>query len=217
METEVSVAQGNNRLDTVSERRAKRLLTRVKNGESLSAAANAERMRVSELKDPDSPVRRSLEQLMGQYFLPPKARAQMVRAGLNKVFLENIQSEDLAAQKLALDAAKQIAADPETGLTSQDAGGVVINIGELAGVFSQIRESRIEEVDYGRGSREDRGVEVEFEHLPIGGGESASNPALPRGSELGEPAEDVSAGGGADVPVAGRPGDGDEEGAGGGD
>lgn len=192
METEISVAQGNNTLGTVSERRAKRLLTRLKNGESLSAATNAERMRVSELKDPESPVRQSLEQLMGKYFLPPKARAQMVRAGLNKVFIENIQSEDLAAQKLALDAAKQIAADPETGLTSQDAGGVVINIGELAGVFSQIRESRTEEVDYGRGQGADREIEVDFEHLPLGGGEPTPDPALPGGSESGEPAEDVS-------------------------
>jgi len=161
-DTEVSVAQGNNKLNTVAERRAKRLLDRVQRGETLSAAADAERMTVAEIKNEESLIGMSVRQLIGSYFLPPEARKQMVRAGLNKVFAENVISADPAAQKVALDAAKQIAADPEVGLTATDAGGVIINIGELAGIFQQIRATRPPEVNDGRESGTDREVEAEF-------------------------------------------------------
>lgn len=192
METEVSLSPGTNKLGTVSERRAKRLLDRVSRGESLANAAKAERMTVAEIKSDDSPVRASIQQLIGTYFLPPEARRQMVRAGLNKVFLENVGSADPAAQKVALDAAKQIGADPEVGLTTVETGGVIVNIEGLAGIFEQIQASKAPEVSDGRGSREDRIIEGEFEDLPDGGSEPDAVPDVPGGLSPGGGAEDVS-------------------------
>lgn len=185
MDTDVSVAQGTNRVDSIAEKRAKRLLARVARGETLSNAANAERMSVAEINAVDSPVRASLQQLIGTYFLPPEARKQMVRAGLNKLFIDNVSSEDPAAQKLALDAAKQIGADPEVGLTQEVVGGVVINIGELEGVFAQLKTAPVPEVSLGREPREDRVVEAEFYDLPDGGSEPASVSAVPDGPGTG--------------------------------
>jgi len=195
METEVSLSPGTNKLGTVSERRAKRLLDRVSRGESLSDAAKAERMTVAEIKSDDSPVRASIQQLIGTYFLPPEARRQMVRAGLNKVFLENVGSADPAAQKVALDAAKQIGADPEVGLTTVETGGVIVNIEGLAGIFEQIQASKAPEVSDGRGSREDRIIEGEYEDIPDGGGEPDAVPDVSGGLGSGGGAEDVSEGG----------------------
>lgn len=185
MDTDVTLSPGTNKLGSVAERRAKRLLDRVSRGESLADAAKAERMTVAEVNAVDSPVRASLQQLIGTYFLPPEARKQMVRAGLNKLFMDNVSKEDPAAQKLALDAAKQIGADPEVGLTQEVAGGVIINIGELDGVFAQLRTAAIPEVSDGRESREDRIVEAEFQDLPDGGSESASVSALSDGPGAG--------------------------------
>ncbi len=186
MDTEVSLSPGTNKLNSIAERRAKRLLDRVARGETLSEATNAERMTVAELNKADSPVRASIQQLIGTYFLPPEARKQLVRAGLNKIFIENVSSDDPTAQKLALDAAKQIGADPEVGLTQEVVGGVVINIGELEGVFAQLKTAPVPEVNDGRGSREDRVVEAEFLDLPDGGSEPAPVPVVPDGPGAGE-------------------------------
>jgi hypothetical protein len=191
IETETVIASGNNKLNTVAEIRAKRLLDRVAKGESLSHAASAERMKVSELKDPDNPIRASLQQLIGSYFLPPEARKQMVRAGLNKMFLENVSSTDANQQKIALDAAKQIAADVEVNITGNDASGnVIINIGELADVFKQLGTQEAPHVSDGRQS-EDRILEADYDVLAEPGDQSGSVPDVSGGLGTGDGSEVV--------------------------
>ena len=75
----------------------------------------------------------------------------MVRAGLNRIFITNVESSDVNQQRLALDAAKQIGADPEVGLNVEPTGGIVINIGELDAVFAQIQNAKPPEIlDAGR-------------------------------------------------------------------
>lgn len=150
LSTEVSVATTEKGINTVADRHAKRLLDRVQRGETLSQASNAERIPVSVLRSPDSPIHQSLQNLIGNYFLPPEARKQMVRAGLNRMFLANVESTDVNQQRLALDAAKQIGADPEVGLNLEPTGGVVINIGELDAVFKQIQTAPIPDIIDGR-------------------------------------------------------------------
>lgn len=174
-ETETSIASENNKLGTVAERHAKRLLDRVQSGQPLGKAAAIERIKMSQLRDPSSPVRLALEQLVSGHFLPPEARKQMVRAGLNKIFMDNVTSADPAAQKVALDAAKQISLDPEVGLSQEQTGGVIVNIGELSGVFEQLKTIKSPEINHGR-QREDRITEGEFEDIPAGGSESVPVP-----------------------------------------
>lgn len=188
MDTETSISTGTNKLHTVAERRAKRLLSRVKAGETLASAANAERTTLTEINDTRSPIRASLEQLVGSYFLPPEARRQMVRAGLNKLFLDNVASEDPIKQKTALDASKQISLDPEVGLQQDQGGGIIVNIGDLEGVFKQLRKAAVPLVDDGREQRTDGIIEAEFTVTEVGGdgGESPSISTLAGGQQLGE-------------------------------
>lgn len=190
-ETETSIAQGNNKLGTIAEGRAKRLLNRVQKGESLSEAASAERMTVADLKDPDNPIRASIQQLIGTYFLPPEARKQMVRAGLNKLFADNINSADPADKKIALDAAKQIGSDPEVGLGGEAGGGVIINIGELEGVFQQLRAQKAPEILDGRQTT-NQSIEAEFSDIPAGGDQSDSLPNVLGGQSAGDKSEVIS-------------------------
>lgn len=181
-DTETSISPGNDKLGSIAERHAKRLLDRVQRGEPLAEAAKAERMTVAQLKDQTNPIRVSLEQLVGRYFLPPEARKQMVRAGLNKMFLENVESGDPANAKIALEAAKQIGSDPEVGLQAEQSGGVIINIADLEGVFKQLAATKVPELIDGRGStengrpREDRIAEAEFSDLQGSGDKSVSIP-----------------------------------------
>ncbi len=188
--TETVVASGNNTLGTVAEIRAKRLLTRLQKGESLSAATNAERMRVSELKDPENPVRASVQQLIGSYFFPPEARKQMVRAGLNKLFVDNINSSDPADKKIALDAAKQIASDVEVAINNDATGGIIINVGELADVFKQLASTEAPEIDDGR-SGTDRVIEAEYEDVPERGDQPEPVPDVPGRLGAGSGSETV--------------------------
>ena len=181
-ETETTIASANNKLDTISERHARRMLDRVQRGQSVNEAARTERITMAQLKDPSNPIRASIEQLVGEYFLPPEARKQMVRAGLNKVFIKNVGSDDPVAVKVALDAAKQIAADPEVGLMQDQTGGVVINIADLEGVFKQLATISAPEIKDGREDgrpREDRVLEGDFEDISGDGDKSVSIPVIP--------------------------------------
>ena len=193
MDTDVTISTGTNRLHTVSERRAKRLLTRLKAGEPMQDAVRAERTTMAEIKDPRSPIRASLEQLVGQYFIPPEARRQMIRAGLNKLFIENVVSEDPMKQKTALDAAKQISLDPEVGLQQDQGGGVIVNIGDLEGVFKQLRKTMVPEIHDGREQRTDGILEGEFENAPVDGdgSESPSVPTMAGGQQPGEDGSEI--------------------------
>lgn len=177
-ETEVSIATAGNKIGSVAERQAKRMLDRVQRGDSLAEAAKAERMTMGQLKDVTNPVRVSLEQLIGSHFLPPEARKQMVRAGLNKMFLDNVNSTDPGNAKIALDAAKQISLDPEVGLQADQSGGVIINIGDLEGVFKQLASAKAPEVSDGR-PESDRLIEGEFEDITERGSEPVPVPDVP--------------------------------------
>jgi len=165
---------------------------------------------MAELRDAENPTRLALEQLVGTYFLPPEARKQMVRAGLNKIFLDNVDSEEINNQKLALDAAKQISSDPEVGLQQETGGGVFINISELQGVFAQLRTMKSPEVLDGRPT-DDRIEEGEFEDLPDGGDKSESVPNVPRGFSTGVAAEELPSDGKSDVRVDGPASPADED------
>lgn len=161
LETKVEVANNDKGINTVADRHAKRLLDRVQRGETLAQASNAERIPVATLRNAENPIHQSLQNLIGNYFLPPEARKQMVRAGLNRMFLANVESTDTNQQRLALDAAKQIGADPEVGLNLEPTGGVVINIGELDAVFKQIQTAPVPEIIDGRSGRSGTDREVQ--------------------------------------------------------
>lgn len=81
-------------------------------------------------------MKAAVEQLMFAAELPVEIRKRMLKAGLNKIFIENVNATEPKRVKIALEAAKQIGQDPEIG-TQQPEGGVIINLGELESVRSK--------------------------------------------------------------------------------
>lgn len=137
-EVDICVSTRAGETKTVAAKKAKKLINRLQKGQSLRQATRAEHVTQADLQNAESAIGIALRELVGRNFLPAEARRQMVRAGLNKLFMDNVSSDDPAAQKIALDAAKQIGADPEVGLNHGESGGVVVNIGELEAVFTQL-------------------------------------------------------------------------------
>lgn len=62
--------------------------------------------------------------------LKSEVKREVLRAGLFKIFVEGVVSTDPHLKKLALDASKQIAADPEIGLAQAETS-VQIDLGSL--------------------------------------------------------------------------------------
>lgn len=79
----------------------------------------------------------AVAELLEAATLSGEIRKKMVRAGLNKVFMENVGSDDPKALKVALDAAKLIGSDE--GLSTGQEVGVTFDLGDLAGVIKDVK------------------------------------------------------------------------------
>lgn len=95
----------------------------------------------------DNKVKKQLERLAKDYRLSADVRREMVRMGMNKILLDNIDSSDINNQKLALDAAKAIGSDTEVGINAPPQPGIQINVGNLQGLFSAIEVPKEEVID----------------------------------------------------------------------
>ncbi|MEN6587805.1 MAG: hypothetical protein ABFE02_17325 [Sulfuricella sp.] len=85
-------------------------------------------------------VRKAVTALVEGYHLDGAVRKLLVRAGLNKILIENADKTDPDSQKLLLAAAKQIADDPEVGLSPQQANmGVLVDLKDLAGLLANTK------------------------------------------------------------------------------
>jgi len=67
---------------------------------------------------------------LAEYSLAPQVRREAVRSTLNKVLIESAQGTEPIDRKLAIDAAKEIAQDPDVGLRTTQ-GAVPIDLGAL--------------------------------------------------------------------------------------
>ncbi len=84
-------------------------------------------------------LRDALKKLVDTARLPAEVRKEMVRSGLNSIFLRNIQGK-LKEQKIALQAAQQISKDPEIGLNMPNIGpSVVINMDALGTMMQNMK------------------------------------------------------------------------------
>lgn len=68
--------------------------------------------------------------------LPAGVRRAMVQAGLNRIFMDNYKKEP----KIALEASKQIGADPEVGLNQPQLVGVPIDMGAIGQILAQFEK-----------------------------------------------------------------------------
>lgn len=73
-------------------------------------------------------MKAAVEDLMATAELAPEVRKRMLKAGLNKIFMRTVDSDNPKVMKIALEAAKQIGQDE--GTVPPEAG-VTINLGDL--------------------------------------------------------------------------------------
>ncbi len=82
--------------------------------------------------------KRQVQQLIETASLSADLRKEMLRAGLNRIFMENVSNPDKESQKLAIEAAKVIGSDPDVGLNAQPQAGIQINLNTLSTVLDKI-------------------------------------------------------------------------------
>lgn len=83
--------------------------------------------------------KKQVQQLIETASLVPEMRKEMIRSGLNHIFISNINNPDKESQKLAIEAAKVIGADPEVGLNAPPQGtGIQINLNTLGNVLDKV-------------------------------------------------------------------------------
>lgn len=88
--------------------------------------------------------KKQVKQLVESASMPNDIRKEMVRAGLNRIFMENVARPDSNSQKLAIEAAKAISSDPDVGLNAIPNPGIQININELDNVLAKAAEKIID-------------------------------------------------------------------------
>lgn len=118
--------------------KARRFLELVVAGEEPARAARKLHTKLQSLIRDDE-VRLALKNLLEGSRLPADVRKEMVRAGLNSMFMRNVSGK-LKEQKIALEAAKQIARDPEVGLNLPPMGvAVPIDVSALGQMMSKMK------------------------------------------------------------------------------
>lgn len=80
---------------------------------------------------------KAVQSLIKEASMVPELRKEMIRSGLNKIFMENVGNPDKESQKLAIEAAKVIGSDPDVGLTAQPQAGIQINLNTLGTVLDK--------------------------------------------------------------------------------
>ena len=130
-------------LEDESTLKARRFLELVESGDSPTSAARKvdSRSNVSKIVGAvqDKDLRGKLKKLLERGRLPAEVRKEMVRAGLNDVFLEHVDGSP-KNQKLALAAAKLISDDPEVGLNAPIVTpGVTIDMGKFGELLGRMK------------------------------------------------------------------------------
>lgn len=87
--------------------------------------------------------------------IPALVQRELVRQARMKLLLGNVHSDDPDAQKIALQAAKQIASDPEVGLNAPPAIVALVDMESLNQIFNKLPD-------------EDDILEAEFEEVSNG-------------------------------------------------
>lgn len=82
---------------------------------------------------------KAIEELIDVAHVKPEIKKEVIRAGLFKTFVEGITSDDKDARKIALEASKQMATDPDIGLDRTSDVSINVNLGELEDVLKDIK------------------------------------------------------------------------------
>lgn len=109
---------------------AKRFVEALDAGKTPGQAAKAAGMTLKQIKD-GGDMSKAIQHLLEVGHVRAEVKKEVIRAGLFKAFVEGITSPDPGERKLALEASKQMASDPEIGLTRDSEVAININLGAL--------------------------------------------------------------------------------------
>lgn len=135
-EVEVDNSHGKGNPKTVAATVAKKFVELVKSGETPSDAARRLHRKLSDLRMDEEFTRKAAAIIEGGY-LPAEVRKALVRSGLNRRFVNGIDSDDPELRRDALTAAKMIAEDPEVGL-KHTAPAVEIDLTVLGDILAKV-------------------------------------------------------------------------------
>lgn len=124
--TEVAVEVSDK--NSVSYAAAEKFLTAVQDGMEPAKAARAVGTTLKKINNA-AEMSEAIRNLVEMASLTSDVRRAMIRAGLDKMFMQSVGSEDLEERKHALAVAKQIAQDPEVG-AGGEGPGVAITISD---------------------------------------------------------------------------------------
>lgn len=117
---------------------ARRFVDLLNGGKTAAEAANRMGFRLKDLALNGEFQERVKERLING-FIPDEIRRALVKASLNTVLMDSMNSPE--TYKLALEATKQIAQDPEVGLNLPPQPSVVVNIGDLESLLKKVDPS----------------------------------------------------------------------------
>lgn len=133
--------------------KAKRFLELVQGGVAQWDAAKQMGTTIKDLYQTQG-MKSAVKRLIETNNLPAAVRKELVRSGLNKIFMENVDGGP-KEQKLALQAAKQIASDPDVALNLPPSNiSVNVDVSKLNELFKSLKPSEalagldIEDVDF---------------------------------------------------------------------
>jgi hypothetical protein len=121
-------------VESATRAKAKKMIHLIEAGETPGQAAKSVGTTLREIGT-SAEMQEAIRALLSVSKLDAETRANMVRAGLNRLFMEAIAAPDMKNKRLALDVAKQIAADPEVNAGTQD----VISI-DMTGIDARIKD-----------------------------------------------------------------------------
>src|SRR5579871_846668 len=122
--------------DSEARKQARKFVDLVKSGEKPGIAAERVGTTLKRINSSQE-MKAAVEALLEGATLDKKIRQMMVKAGLNKVFMEGVASESVKERKLALEAAKLISADENMAVPTDSS--ITINLSpELQGRIKDI-------------------------------------------------------------------------------
>ena len=130
------IVENNTDKNVIVQDAAAQFVDKIKNGISPGKAAASIGTTLGAIATNDE-MRNAISQLVSVGEIPAEARKRMLRAGLNKLFMESVGATDIKSRKIALEAAKLIGQDPEVNANAGDGATVVFELGDLADVFQK--------------------------------------------------------------------------------
>lgn len=125
--------------ESIAQSQARKFIEKIKGGKKPHMAAQDIGTTLKKIKNSEE-MKEALAELYKTATIGEEMRKLMVKNSLNKILMENYDSQEPKKVKLALDAAKLISNDPDVGLSSKEPS---VSISFNSGL-----EDRLKDIDF---------------------------------------------------------------------